>query len=351
VDDLTASPPPGPREPTDAVPDGEPAMTDPLATDAPATDPLATFRRWATTLFTLLVLLIVVGALLIWAGTERLPTSQILVALTGLVLAVVALLTLLVGLDRRRGWAIPAAIAICWILVAAAVIRVLADLQRGAITIPLEGIAAALVLTRLPAHRPAVAPRDRRVAIVLTLVFVASEAWPLVSGAGGVGRLFGAPAEALTLTTEIACGDLRDVTGDGVADRVFDTTVTWAWSQGEFLAGGDDGMFVHIVGNGESTEGALWEPVIISDDLDTQGPGIWRGMASPSAGLLQTWVPGSTMEVGIDVGARGLTDGSVSATLATNSNPPPEHGSVQVWAEYAHLDRWRSSSEPASCTW
>jgi hypothetical protein len=334
-----------------AVSATDPPATDPPATDPPATDPLATFRRWAMTLFTLLVVLIVVGTVLVWAGTNALPTSQLLAAVTGVALAIVALSTLLVGLDRRRGWAIPAAIATCWILVAAAVIRVLVDLQRGTITIPLEGIAAAAVLTRLPAHRPAVAPRDRRLAIVVTLVFVASEAWPLLTGTGGVGRLFGAPREALTLNVTVSCSDLRDVTASGRISRVIDTTASWAWSQGEFLAGGDDGMLVHIVGNGESTEGASWEPVIISDDLDTQGPGIWRGMASPSAGLLQTWVPGSTIEVGIDLGVRGLTDGSVSATLVTNSNPPPEHGSVQVWAEYAHLDHWRASSEPASCTW
>jgi hypothetical protein len=112
-----------------------------------------------------------------------------------------------------------------------------------------------------------------------------------------------------------------------------------------------DGMLVHWTGDGESSDGTTWEPVLIEDDLDTQGPAIWRGMSSPSASLLQPPTTGIALDVAIDVGARGLADGSVGATLIAGSDPPPAHGSVQVWAEYAHLDRWKVTSDPVTCTW
>jgi hypothetical protein len=94
---------------------------------------------------------------------------------------------LLVGLDRRRAWAFEAAVACCWILVVVAVIRVLLDLTHGAVTIPLEGIAAGLVLSRRPRPLPAMAPGERRVAMAVTLVFLVSEAWPVLTAAGALG--------------------------------------------------------------------------------------------------------------------------------------------------------------------
>lgn len=337
----------GAQTPTDPPP----SPTDQARGATPSTDQLERFRRWAMTLFALLLVVIAVAILLLGNQIVERATMEVLVGLLGVALGVGALLALLIGLYRRYPWAIPAAIWSCWILIAAAIVHLAVDLGRGNLTIPLEGIAAAVVLTRRPATWPARSIADGRLAVLVTLLFLASEAWPLLTDAVRAGQVLGAPREALTLTTAVECSGLRDVTADGQPDRVLVTTIAWAWSGAESLAGGNDGMLVHWAADGETPEGEAWSPVLVDDGLDAPGPGIWRGMAGPSTSLLQGREVGTDLEVGIDVGARGLTDGSVEATLIPSTDPAPAHGSVRVWADYAHLDRWLVTSDPVTCTW
>ena len=337
---------------------GNPTPTDPPPSPAddpgsalPSLDPLEGFRRWAMILFALLLVVVAIAIVFLGPLIAERATAEVLVGVVGVALGVGALVALLIGLDRRSPWAVPAAIWSCWILIAAAIVHVAVDLGRGNITVPLEGIAAALVLTRRPRTWPARSVADARLAVLVTLVFLASEAWPFLTEAVRAGEVLGAPAEALTLTMTVECSELSDVTGSGQTDRVIATTAAWAWSGSESLTGGDDGLVVHWAADGETPDGQPWGPVLVDDDIEEQGPGIWRGMAGPSSSLLQGTVVGTDLEVGVDVGARGLSDGFVHATVDPDTNPPPAHGSVRVWADYAHLDRWLVTSDPVTCTW
>ena len=160
--------------------------------------------------FGLIVVLVVIGTLvLVSAGaTSRLTVLEIAGLWLGVGLVGASALALLVGLDRRRAWAYEATVACCWILVVAAVLRVLIDLTHSTVTIPLEGIAAGLVLSRRPSPLPTMAPEERRVAVAVTVLFLVSEAWPLLTSVGAFGRPlsdpratprgFGRPASEMT---------------------------------------------------------------------------------------------------------------------------------------------------------
>jgi hypothetical protein len=169
-------------DPTGGPPTGMLPTTGPIAEAAsPQPDPLDSFRRWAMALFGLLLILIVVGVAVLASAAFEQFGADVLLGGIGIVLGVIALVALLVGLDGRRAWAFQATVAVCWILIGAAVVRVVADLSRGTITIPLEGIVAAVVLTRRPAAMPVLGPGERPLAVLVVLLFLASEAWPLLS--------------------------------------------------------------------------------------------------------------------------------------------------------------------------
>jgi uncharacterized membrane protein len=169
---------------TPVPPDPPPASPNGVVGDGmPWTASLDGFRRWAMTLFALLLILIAVGVVLLGGLVAERPMMEALVVFAGVAISAGALLAVLIGLDRRRPWAIPAAIWSCWVIIAAAIVHVAADLARGNITIPLEGIAAAIVLTRRPVPWPTLSARDRQVAVLITILFVASEAFPLLLAA------------------------------------------------------------------------------------------------------------------------------------------------------------------------
>ena len=155
----------------------------------PSSERLDGFRRWAMVVFGLIVVLVVIGTLvLVSAGaTSRLTVLEIAGLWLGAGLVGASALALLIGLDRRRAWAYEATVACCWILVVAAVLRVLIDLTHSTVTIPLEGIAAGLVLSRRPSPLPTMAPEERRVAVAVTVLFLVSEAWPLLTSVGAFG--------------------------------------------------------------------------------------------------------------------------------------------------------------------
>jgi hypothetical protein len=155
----------------------------------PSPERMDGFRRWAMVVFGLIVVLVVIGTLvLVSAGaTSRLSALEIAGLWLGVGLLGASALALLVGLDRRRAWAYEATVACCWILVVAAVLRVLIDHTHSTVTIPLEGIAAGLVLSRRPSPLPTMAPEERRVAVAVTVLFLVSEAWPLLTSIGAFG--------------------------------------------------------------------------------------------------------------------------------------------------------------------
>ena len=100
-----------------------------------------------------------------------------------------------------------------------------------------------------------------------------------------------------------------------------------------------------------------WSPVgkdgdPIYDDPATQGPAwMWDGYGSPAAALIQpASLGGPSTTCGIDVERAGLQDGSMIVVLRP-ADPTAVHGSVDVVAAYAHLDRWLRWSDNSACSW
>jgi hypothetical protein len=157
-------------------------MVDPVGPEG-AGDPLRAYRSWATALFALLAaLIIVVGALALGALGGQAPLL-LAAAFSTALLGLVVLVALVIGLGRLAPWAIHAIQPVCVILIAFGVLRVLVGFAAGTLTIPLEAIGAALVLSR--DHRPAIMPPldagGRRTMWLATGAFFVAQALPLLS--------------------------------------------------------------------------------------------------------------------------------------------------------------------------
>jgi hypothetical protein len=145
-------------------------------------DPDAGYRRWASILFAVLLAVDVIAGFLVLAS--GVTTDAVVLPLLVQVVAVAALfVVLLVGLRDRRPWAIAAIAPICLILLVFGVIRVVLALDAGEITIPLEAVGAAMVLSRRPTDRlgSALSPRDSWIMVAIVTAALAMTLWPIVS--------------------------------------------------------------------------------------------------------------------------------------------------------------------------
>ncbi|MET1231866.1 MAG: hypothetical protein ABWY52_03335 [Candidatus Limnocylindrales bacterium] len=143
--------------------------------------PLEGFERWARLLcYGLGVLGTLVGIVAIVGGISS-PASLVLVASIFAGAAVLAGVGW--GLQGRRSWARPAAILLLWVLVIVGILRVVIVLVgAGNLTIPLEAILAALVLTTLPPgqRRDLGSGTDRSVAELCGGAYALAALLPLV---------------------------------------------------------------------------------------------------------------------------------------------------------------------------
>lgn len=170
----------GPQSPPVAPP-AVPIRVDP--------DPLGAYVRWARFFFLLLaavtviglVLLAAAGSLATWVGVEpdqlAAALPSLLVAIVGVVLNLGAIVSMIRGLGARRPWAIHAVAPVCTLLIVFGVGRSLIALTQNQFLIPLEAIAALLVLTR--PHGPDIMPAQtaddaRRVTLVTVAIAVAT---------------------------------------------------------------------------------------------------------------------------------------------------------------------------------
>ena len=147
--------------------------------------PIEGFERWAW------LLLIVLGGLgIIVAGTtiDRAlgPSgdagSANLVALASIAVGVAMLFVVAWGLGARKSWGRPAAVLLLWVLIGIAILRVaFALLGAGSLTIPVEGILAALVLATLPRgqRRSIGQGADRSLAQIYAGIYALSALLPL----------------------------------------------------------------------------------------------------------------------------------------------------------------------------
>ncbi len=300
------------------------------------------FERWAARLFAVLIFVTGLAAVVVLANSGDTPPGAILLGLGTWPLGVTVLLAAMWGLGASRPWARPLALGVLWILVFAGVVQFIASLSSG-IKFPLEAIAAAFVLRTAgdSPRRLLMTARDQRIAVALTGLFLVSTAWPLVSSVAlrpGASP-FAVGSDALDVTVAIDCSG---ATGeDGIR-----ATITWRWGDRDLFPGSTDGLFV-----GWSTIQDLEAPYY-DQEASSWPPGVWPGLGSPAAMLIQPmengW-QGQSTTFGIDVARAGQGDGEVVVVLRPNSEG--SHGSVTVNAAYAHLDRWVRDSDGAGCGW
>jgi hypothetical protein len=154
------------------------------------TDParLDQYRRWARFLFVLLAIVAGVGLVLLLVGggidPRRLAASWPLGAVLGLNVGatVVVLLIMIQGLRDGAPWALHAVAPVCYVLIAFGLIRLLLALTGGGFLVPLETIAALLVLSRPhgPELLPAASDDDRRRVRLATAVMALTYFVPLL---------------------------------------------------------------------------------------------------------------------------------------------------------------------------
>jgi len=170
----------------DAVPGAEPAPGIVPGAEPPPgvaqADPLEPYRRWAMVLFAIMALVGIFGTVVVLAA---MPNRAVFYVLVGsVVLFVATLLAVVAGLRGRAPWSVHAIAPICYVIIAAAVIRVIVALSQGNFTIPLEGIGALMVLTRdhRSAHLPAMTDQDRWRVWLAVAVVVFAQVLPYATG-------------------------------------------------------------------------------------------------------------------------------------------------------------------------
>lgn len=327
--DTGAAPPDGP--PPALAPEPSPSAQAP---EPPPSDPLEPYRRWATTLFAILVAVGVVGTMVVLAAMPSQAVSWVLVA--SVAVFIVTLLVVMAALRRRESWAVHAIAPICYVIVVAAVLRVVVALSQGTITIPLEGIGALMVLTRDHRAEHLLALADQGRWRVLLVVGATAVAQLLPAGTGPIadGSPFGLQPDALKLQLTMEC------TAPGPAAGI-PVGVEWSWQRHELFSPAVDGLVVQ------------WAPsgAFVADGGTMSDAAIWSGAGAPAAALIQPLtqdVP--SREFGIDVAMAGLVDGNVKLIFIPN-DPTTTSGSFMVWAAYAHGDRWLKTTETTACAW
>lgn len=144
-------------------------------------DPSEGYRRWAFVLVALLMLVVIVAGVLV-LGSVPIPAGQLPTLLVGTIPIFAVLAALLYGLNARLPWALAAVAPVCAILIVFGIVKVIMALGQNNITIPLEAIGAAFVLSRRPpaSQRPTISAADTGVVAVLVGVFLFAEIWPFV---------------------------------------------------------------------------------------------------------------------------------------------------------------------------
>jgi hypothetical protein len=134
---------------------------------AAADDPWRRFDRWTSAFFISLGVVTFLVALTVgpYALTDPTVPEEAVAAMIGVALVEIAVLGVAsVGLDRRRPWGRTVALGLLLVIIGADVVRVVVDLTRSQITIPLAGLVALYLLGTRPGRLPALAGRDRRIA-------------------------------------------------------------------------------------------------------------------------------------------------------------------------------------------
>ena len=155
-----------------------PTDTQTVATPVLA-DPLAQYRRWATALFWILIAIGLLAGIIALAAMVANATVVVVLVLA-VALGVGSLWYEVRALGRDEAWSVHAIRPLCFVIVAAGLLRVIVALAQSTITIPLEVIGALMVLSREhgPQYLPAVPLADRQRINVVVGVQIVSQVLP-----------------------------------------------------------------------------------------------------------------------------------------------------------------------------
>ena len=157
-----------------------PAEPSPAQPTVPATDaaPLSTadrwrrFDRWSSVFFLSLAAVAFVAALTVLSAAEAAGTDVLAWLITVTIATVALLLAAAFALDRETPWARTTAVGLLVVVVATDAVRVVVDLTRSSITIPLAAIVALCLLSIRPGPLARLWGRDRSVALAIVGLFL-----------------------------------------------------------------------------------------------------------------------------------------------------------------------------------
>ena len=305
------------------------------------------FMFRARVLFGLLLVVAVVAGLTA-VGAGDVPGAVRVMLAAWVVFLVGTTYTLLFGLDRGQAWSMSATIWVCVGLVVFGVVRFFSGLAESVVTIPLEAVGALIVLAARPPGEtlPSLDTAGRRTRAFVVGAFVVSWAGSLLFAVVPLGDVGGVDPDALEVAVTLDCAGSFD-TGERLRLGV---QVDWGWIQGEAISPTNDGLVVRWSGP-VATEDPTAPGMVIIDAVTTQpADAVWLGNASPAAALTAPIAAqGPSAEFGIRMDPR-LAGGYVAFPLEP-AEGDRAHGTVTVWAAYAHGDRWLKKSDAATCTW
>jgi hypothetical protein len=148
-------------------------------------DPLRPYRSWASVLFALLAIVGLVVLVLVLTRLPEVAQSVLVLALVPSGIGIALFFLVVLALGRMEPWAVHAIQPVCVVLIVAGIVRSVIAFGGGEISIPLEAIGAAMVLTR--DHRleilPALDEGGRRTMWIVVAVLAVLQVLPLFSPA------------------------------------------------------------------------------------------------------------------------------------------------------------------------
>jgi hypothetical protein len=253
----------------------------------------------------------------------------------------VSALVISIALDRRHPWATEVAVIVLWLFVLTGIGRVVVELTRSSVTIPLEAIIAGWALSA--AGRPPIRlPRPSLLPWSLVTVFVASAVGPpllAVAATPGLTPLV-VGTDALDLRLSATCPS------SGEAWERIDVRVDWTWRARDLVTTGQDAVAVVVMNRPGDIGWHEWRDIENSEaatrTLDAT-PLLEERLASRGwAGHEPRWF--------VEADVAGQRHGSASAVVVPHEAMPARHGVLLFKALYAHGDHWIVEAE-ASCSW
>ena len=283
----------------------------------------------------------VVGVILL--GSQSLPLAPVVLLVTAAGFCLLALVAAR-GIDQRRPWALTAAPALLWILLAFGLLDVVIGLAASRIQIPL-GALLAIWAFRAPPSVPRPAAEGHRGSALIAGFLVANTALSVGPTLAGPGGPFAAGEADLAVSLAADCGP-----PDAGVPRTVPVILRWSWSRGEPFPGGSDGIAIAWRG----TDGEGGEPFLVDGVSPPAAEGIVQGGAAPSADVIDAFIStyGSGVSFAIDLAAQRFRPGEIALTLRRGSEVPVARGDLRVQAAYVHLGRWQVTTLPDTiCQW